>query len=686
VVRERNRLDNRQERLATRERELREQLGGTFPAGPAVGEPSRLTRRISPASGVLAVVGLLPGGAERLERRMSSMVGGSYGIAGPRGAGKTTLIHSFYDGRYKGTRRAIMVSAPVEYAPRDFVLYLFATLCRNVLGAAADEPPLEARRAQPPPATLIRASIASLSIVAGAVMAGAGAQLITTRVLLGSPSTNLRTGWALAAALAGSLLLFLAARYLRLDQVGRYLGIRPAASRSPASAGALDLPRMLAGYALVFLGCFLLLVAVATPLLSLLPSPPDPKVLSGATLSAVGGLFIAIGLWPRTRWGRRRGYEAEREYEPARESEVQTAARRHLEEIRFQQSYTSGWSGALKFPGSIRLPLGIEATVTGSTTLARQQMSLPDVVESYRSFVEDLATERPVLVAIDELDKMESDERARRFLNDIKAIFGIKGCHYLVSVSEDAMASFERRGLPFRDAFDSAFDEVYQVPYLNLEDAKRVLSRRVIDLPVPFVCLCYCLSGGLARDLIRAARSILDSSDGPKARDLRSICEAVVKEELRAKTDAVTAAIKRVDLEPEASELLRWFRALEAPHLAAVRSLRQRRWFEQQDALMLTNADRDSLEREGQRTLRRLARELTGFYYYCATLLEVFDGRLTKDRLQKAEADAGPLSLDQLARSRQTFAVNPRVAWWAVSEFRGAWDLDVFELPGILSN
>ena len=58
------------------------------------------------------------------------------------------------------------------------------------------------------------------------------------------------------------------------------------------------------------------------------------------------------------------------------------------------------------------------------------------------------------------------------------------------------MASFERRGLPFRDVFDSSFDEIIKVPYLGFDDVKRMLARRVLGLPAPFAGLCYCLSGG----------------------------------------------------------------------------------------------------------------------------------------------------------------------------------------------
>lgn len=40
-----------------------------------------------------------------------------------------------------------------------------------------------------------------------------------------------------------------------------------------------------------------------------------------------------------------------------------------------------------------------------------------------------------VPVGIDELDKIESAEQAQAFLNEIKGLFGVPGCQFLVSVS-----------------------------------------------------------------------------------------------------------------------------------------------------------------------------------------------------------------------------------------------------------
>ena len=50
------------------------------------------------------------------------------------------------------------------------------------------------------------------------------------------------------------------------------------------------------------------------------------------------------------------------------------------------------------------------------------------------------------------------------------------------------MASFDRRGLLFRDVFDSSFDDVVDVPTCAYPTLERLLNRRVV-LPIPFTCL-----------------------------------------------------------------------------------------------------------------------------------------------------------------------------------------------------
>src|ERR1700730_13698102 len=76
--------------------------------------------------------------SERLMRLMTSLSSGSIGLSGARGCGKTTVMHSFVAGGtnvpMERVRHGFVVSAPVRYDAREFVLHLFTRLCEEVLG------------------------------------------------------------------------------------------------------------------------------------------------------------------------------------------------------------------------------------------------------------------------------------------------------------------------------------------------------------------------------------------------------------------------------------------------------------------------------------------------------------------------------------------------------------------------
>lgn len=373
----------------------------------------------------------IPTGARRqLLHKMARLPGGTIGLAGPRGAGKTTLMRSICGApstRVKtGPPLAFIVDAPVRYESRDFVLYLFARLCSEIVG-------LDRVRE-------MRGSDRPFGYPAGG----------STRFLGDSR-------WLFGVGLmsAGLTLLFLA--LIGVDDIS-----------SPFATGAV----------LLFVGYF----AIA---------------------------FQALGERNRKR------HLLGTEQADASEGDLALLdlAMLRLRQIWFQQSFSSGWSGGFK------VPVG-ESGFSGSADLAEQQLSLPDIVALFREFLTQVAARREVRIGIDELDKMD-DEAARAFLNDIKVIFRIQDCFFLLSISEDAMSVFERRGLPIRDVFDSSFDDVQYVPHLRFSDSRKLLERRVVDLPVPFAGLLHCMSGGLPRDLVRAARELVDVPEKPPSPRLR---------------------------------------------------------------------------------------------------------------------------------------------------------------------
>lgn len=531
----------------------------------------------------------------RVRRLLESMSGASIGIAGPRGAGKSTLMSYFCGGRLEqlGDRKvlSIMVSAPVEYDAREFILHLFASLCRQILTVrgAADQ-------AVPPRVRPIAVALARMRTLALPVVAGTGALLIGAALLL---------AWAQSSV--------------------------PAPGDGGGTSFEMALVSGVGAGAFLFWGSIMLVASY---------------------------VFMIWRSSSRDRASEKEPEPPPPPAKPAAPDPLVVEARTWLERIRFQQSFSSGWSGSLS------LPLGIGAELTGAESLAQNQLSLPEIVEGLRAVVQQAAQGYAVVIGIDELDKLESDEKAYQFVNDIKAVFGVPHAFYVLAVSENAMSSFERRGLPFRDAFDSAFDTIVYADYMNLEEATRLLRRRVVGMPYPFKCVCYALSGGLPRDLLRVARGLLHTaSDLGPSPSLDAVVEHVIRDEIQAKVRAVLVATRRVALLEQASELQIALHAMEripiTPHALRTTS----------DALMARGDAIQDLPgsddtRAAREALAALSHEMGAFVGYCAVLLDEV-GRCVPGTVEQMAADQFP----RLAAVRQGLALHPQHAFALVRTF-----------------
>jgi hypothetical protein len=333
---------------------------------------------------------------------------------------------------------------------------------------------------------------------------------------------------------------------------------------------------------------------------------------------------------------------------PTREEFLVGQARRRLKRIRFLQTRTTGWSGKLTIPNT-------EIGFDRSTEQAEQPLTYPEIVHELRRFIELVAARIPdspgVIVAIDELDKIEDAERAQQFVNEIKGVFGVSGAQFLVSVSDDALASFERRGLPVRDAFDSAFDEIVRIEPLNLKDACALLGSRVIGVSNLFSALAHCMAGGLARDIIRTARSMRAAAG--QGGGIEQVCRGLVAADLQRKIHAFQQATSQLDGAPDTTDFIRALRLLHA------------------DPTTLLQIVPTLLPEDGDKAdFRQVRWQAATYVYHCATVREVFTEALTTERF-----DQERLNLESLATAKQELGTHPQLAWLMVDEFRAAWEL-----------
>ena len=646
---------------------------------------------------------------KRIEFLLNNLSGASIGVAGSRGAGKTTLLRSFCRAKRNLKGKPVLgvfVSAPVAYEARDFLLYLFSATCHSVIEA-------EGGRFIAP-------------VIPEELAPGPGRSLLAIPEVRRLPVMLVRFGAALLAlGLAASLLLAALPELGRTDDASAQ-GASPAAvaskgpaqetSQTPAPTGApaagaptptpatppheeaartaeapksrlaifagrladalkTDPGRLLSwGATFVVLGMMigaivrssaLLTLAYALPMLRLLQFLPsvrhaqmrDRQALDISTKTAE----VTVRTWEV----------------PETDSAYWREATNWLRTIKFQQSFTSGWSGSLK------LPVGLEGGVNRALTLAQNQLSLPEICYFFSRFIDTVSAKYQVVIGIDELDKIATDEKARQFVNDIKSIFGLERCFYLVSVSENAMSSFERRGLPFRDEFDSAFDEIIYVDHLKFDLASKLLEQRILGRPVPFFAVSYCMSGGLPRDLIRNFRNILEI--GSDRSGLSAICSHLVSGDIVSKARAVGTSVRKIGLRPQAD---RFLEALPRVELLAGSD----RDLEQLADMILdpsfledktTEPEAPVTETEGQRAppapakpsddaiaklqqLRDLAEEIATYLLYVVALRRFFDDDL-KDQDLIGLITSG--DIDRLAEARRYLGVNPAISRAVVRDF-----------------
>lgn len=216
-------------------------------------------------------------------------------------------------------------------------------------------------------------------------------------------------------------------------------------------------------------------------------------------------------------------------------SAMAAESRRRLEQLKYLRTYTTGWSASLT-------PRTFLALVRSKTKQrAEQPATLPELVDDFRRYSTQVASWRRsahdggrLVIGIDEVDKIRDGDRAEAFINDIKAIFDVPGTLYLVSLSEEAMAGFAGRTPSIRDSFYSAFDELVSVSPMAYRQSEELLFKRVTGVPRPFTALCHVLAGGLPRDLVRAARALVDVTSAGGEKTLEDTAGDLIRRELES--------------------------------------------------------------------------------------------------------------------------------------------------------
>jgi hypothetical protein len=353
--------------------------------------------------------------------------------------------------------------------------------------------------------------------------------------------------------------------------------------------------------------------------------------------------------------------------ERLRRPPLAATAARCLHELRFRETIVKGWSVGARSP----LGLGLDGKRELSAT--RQPLTLPEVVARYKQFVRRVAEERTLVIGIDELDKMASAEEAAKFLGDVKVLFGEQPCFYLVSVSDDAMSEFERRGVPLRTVFDSTFDDVLHVETLSFAEARAIVNGRVVGMGDGYVAVCFILGDGIPRELIRYVRGVIESS-ARGATTLGEVTRVLVADRQRRIERAATSVALRQLGGGGDHPLVDWLRALPDPAPEALAL----RW---DPAGLRASMGPGGTPEPGQAEQWGLVAELAAVAYRAATLVALADA-LDDDVLAATARESDPSRvLALLARAGRDLGHGPRTAWRTIDSARVEMGLPCVPFP-----
>lgn len=191
-----------------------------------------------------------------------------------------------------------------------------------------------------------------------------------------------------------------------------------------------------------------------------------------------------------------------------------------------------------------------------STDLAEREPTVASLVFDFRRFAEDAAKVfSPLVIAIDELDKIDSPETVRALLRDVKGIFEIPGVYFLLSVSDEAAAALRLGSLRGRDEFSSSFYTVLEMAPLDVPGTARLMTARGAGPDEEQARMLCLLAAGNWRETVRLAD---EWRTGPPGAD--------------------TAALARRSLGTEAATLLRELARAVAPLTGQGAAVLERAW------------------------------------------------------------------------------------------------------------
>jgi hypothetical protein len=332
---------------------------------------------------------------------------------------------------------------------------------------------------------------------------------------------------------------------------------------------------------------------------------------------------------------------------------------------------------------------------TAGFSLDQVPLTEPDLVLELADLVTALhGGGYQVRIGIDELDKLAHSDDAAAFLTGIKALFTIRDCSFILTISENAFSQFARRGMPIRDVFDSSLDSVAIVQPLMFEEARRLIRARLSTdysdkVSDTQVLLCYCLAGGLPRELLRFCRQLGEINskiEGPAT--LAQVMDLLFRAEISSRIDGIRFALQDRQEKDAATTFIAQLELIEM-RAGAEKTLDLLNSFLSDDpsfaAVSVEGAQASSQEQlpqtDGKEWVQDSRRQIFAYLYFVDTVrsaLELLDlsGSVTGDSAKDLVG-----RYEGLADARRRLEMDAAAGWRCVSGVRSAFGLA--EIPAI---
>lgn len=289
-----------------------------------------------------------------------------------------------------------------------------------------------------------------------------------------------------------------------------------------------------------------------------------------------------------------------------------------------------------------------------------------------------------VVIGIDEIDRIGSLDHAERFIGEIKAIFGVEECFFLVAVAEDVGSIFAQRATAGRSILENAFDDIIVVEPLNFSETRDLLLKRVPGFTDSFSYLVHALSGGLPRELILVTRRLVevnqDLSHSDRHPRLEDLAFALVKEAVVEAIRATRSQLARLTLGANWTVIFERLRSssITLGNASAFLTSEPYEVIKELSELKVPEILKD--ENSGQSAgvgdegnARRITADFVAFSYFGMTIIDAFrDAYFDLRIIQRATAEGFEGSYEELALARAELSISPESSRIMLRRFRNS--------------